>query len=147
MLPMHVIPADWIGPPHDGQLSRPELLHELFEAQADARPDEPALLCAGDQLTYAQLDRKANRLAHVLRGKGVGKGSFVGLLLPRSMDVYVALLAILKAGAAYVPLDPDYPADRVSYILGDCAAQALVTVAAMSDKHAAFRGMIVRLDE
>ena len=103
-----------------------ELLHHLFERQADAHRDQTALICAGESMSYTVLERRANSLAALLRRQGVGRGDCVGLLLPRSMEVYVALLGILKAGAAYVPLDPDYPAERVSFILSDCQARALV---------------------
>ena len=107
---------------------RPELLHEPFEQQADACPDSIALICAGQRLTYGELERRANQLARFLQGRGVRRGDCVGLWLPRAPDAYIALLAILKAGAAYVPLDPDYPPARVSFILSDCHARALLTV-------------------
>src|SRR4051812_33131077 len=83
---------------------RPELLHEFFERQAAARPEQVAVIAPSRRLTYALVEQSANRLARFLRARGVGPGSLVGLLLPRSADVYVGLLAVLKAGAAYVPL-------------------------------------------
>ena len=106
---------------------RAELLHELFEQQADACTDKIALACGDERLTYGELERRANQLARFLRSRGVRRGDYVGLWLPRSMDAHIALLAILKAGAAYVPLDPEYPAERVGFILSDCQASALVT--------------------
>jgi len=108
---------------------RPELLHELFERQADAHPDRTALVCAGQELAYGELERRANQLARFLKGRGVQRGDCVGLWFPRSLEAYVAMLAILKAGAAYVPLDPEYPAARVSFILSDCHARVLLTCA------------------
>ena len=78
-------------------------------------------------MTYGELERRANQLARFLRSRGVRRGDCVGLWVERSMDAYVALLGILKAGAAYVPLDPDYPVERVRFILSDCQARALVT--------------------
>jgi len=111
----------------DLDLLQPGLLHELFERQADARPDATALLCAGARMTYGELERRSNQLARLLRQRGVGRGDYVGLWLPRSMDVLVALLGIMKAGAAYVPLDPEYPAERVAFVLADCKARAVVT--------------------
>jgi amino acid adenylation domain-containing protein len=110
------------------------LLHQLFERQATARPDATALVCGGERMTYRELDRRANQLARHLRNHDVAPGDCVGLLLPRSMEVYVALLGILKAGAAYVPLDPEYPAERVGFILSDCEARMVVTTSALANK-------------
>ena len=131
----------------NAELSRPELLHELFEHSSRAWPDRVALVCGHQQMTYGELERRANRLAHFLRARGIGRGALVGLLLPRSMEVYVALLGILKSGAAYVPLDPDYPDERIAHILADCGAIALVTKAGLAHKAAAFRGSVLRLDD
>ncbi len=108
--------------------SRGLLLHEFFEAQADAHPDRTALVCGGVQITYAGLERAANQLARRLRAGGVGHGDCVAFQLPRSLDVPIALLAILKTGAAYVPLDFEWPRDRVAYILADCHVHTFITV-------------------
>lgn len=83
-------------------------------------------------MTYGELERRANQLARLLRSRGVRRGDCVGLWLPRSLDAHVALLGILKSGAAYVPLDPEYPAERVSFILSDCQAKALVTTSELA---------------
>ncbi|NVI92301.1 non-ribosomal peptide synthetase [Actinomadura sp. BRA 177] len=91
----------------------------LFEAQAAARPDAPAVTFEGVSWTYVEVNAKANRLAHRLIGQGVGPEQFVALALPRSADLVVAILAVLKAGAAYVPIDPDYPEDRIAYMVED----------------------------
>ncbi|TDC71920.1 amino acid adenylation domain-containing protein [Actinomadura sp. GC306] len=91
----------------------------LFEAQAAARPDAPAVTFEGVTWTYGEVNAKANRLAHRLIEQGVGPEQFVALSLPRSADLVVAILAVLKAGAAYVPMDPDYPADRIAYMVED----------------------------
>jgi non-ribosomal peptide synthetase-like protein len=104
----------------------------LFEQQAEASADKLALVCGEKQMTYGELERRANQLARFLRSRGVRRGDCVGLWLPRSIDVYVALLGILKAGAAYVPLDPEYPAERVGFILSDCQARALVTTSELA---------------
>jgi amino acid adenylation domain-containing protein/non-ribosomal peptide synthase protein (TIGR01720 family) len=102
-------------------------IHERFEAQVRARPDAPALLWDGLALTYAELDARANRLAHHLRRHGVGPDARVGVLLERGAELIVSLLAILKAGGCYVPLDPGYPAERLRLMLADSAARVLVT--------------------
>ncbi|MEV0282404.1 amino acid adenylation domain-containing protein, partial [Streptomyces sp. NPDC050610] len=92
---------------------------ELFEAQAARTPDATALVFEGAELSYAQLNARANRLARHLADRGAGPERFVAVLLPRSADLVVALLAVLKTGAAYVPVDPEFPQDRVAYMLED----------------------------
>jgi non-ribosomal peptide synthetase-like protein len=121
-------------------------LNEIFEAQAEARPASVAVVCGEEEITYGELEDRANRLARHLGRRGVERGSVVALLLPRSIDAYVALLAILKAGAAYVPVDSMYPADRVAYILEDSGAAAVVTTAGLATRHQGFRGAVVRVD-
>ncbi|MFF7638568.1 non-ribosomal peptide synthase/polyketide synthase, partial [Kitasatospora sp. NPDC008050] len=98
---------------------------ELFETQARRSPDAVAVVCGEESLTYGELNARANRLAHQLIGRGVGPERLVAVVLPRSVDLVAALLAVLKTGAAYVPVDPEYPAERRAYILAD-AAPALV---------------------
>jgi amino acid adenylation domain-containing protein len=102
-------------------------VHRAFERQAAATPGAVALVAGGEELTYAELDAQANRLAHHLRGLGVGPEVLVALCLERSARMIVGLLAILKAGGAYVPLDPGYPRERLDYLLADTAAPVLVT--------------------
>ena len=122
------------------------MLHELFERQADVSTGKIALACGDERITYSELERRANQLARFLRSRGVRRGDYVGLWLPRSMDAHIALLAILKAGAAYVPLDPEYPAERVSFILSDCRASALVTTNELAAQCDMFRGQVVAMD-
>ncbi|WP_256082948.1 amino acid adenylation domain-containing protein, partial [Streptomyces sp. AVP053U2] len=99
---------------------------ELFEGWVARTPDAIALVFRNTELTYAELDARANRLAHHLIAQGVTAESVVGLSLPRGIDVVVAILAVWKAGAAYVPLDPDYPAERLAYMLADSGARAVL---------------------
>src|SRR5207248_4268971 len=101
---------------------RNRCLPELFEAQVDRMPDAVAVVSGDEQLTYGELNRRANRMAHYLRKRGVGPEVPVGLCMERSLDMVVALLGILKAGGAYVPLDPTYPAERLAFMLRDVQA-------------------------
>ncbi|MBK3476151.1 non-ribosomal peptide synthetase [Pseudomonas sp. MF6751] len=108
-----------------------QCIHQLFSQQASQRPEAPALTFAGVTLSYAQLDERANRLAWMLRERGVGPQVRVGLALPRSLEMVVGLLAILKAGGAYVPLDPEYPLDRLHYMIEDSDIALLLSDAAL----------------
>ncbi|WP_406727867.1 amino acid adenylation domain-containing protein [Streptomyces sp. GD-15H] len=101
------------------QAQRPAPLHELFAGQARRNPDRVAVTYGDSQVSYGVLDRLSNRLAGLLRDRGVGRESLVGLCVPRSIEMVVGLLAIVKAGAAYVPLDPAYPQDRLAYMVED----------------------------
>ncbi len=102
-------------------------LHRLFEAQVDRAPEAAALSLNGERVAYGELDRRANRLARHLQASGVRPGDRVALLLERSAEMVAAILAVLKAGAAYVPLDPAYPAERLAFTLEDSGASLLVT--------------------
>ncbi|AZE68389.1 non-ribosomal peptide synthetase [Pseudomonas synxantha] len=108
-----------------------QCIHQLFSQQASQRADAPALTFAGVTLSYAELDARANRLAWMLRERGVGPQVRVGLALPRSLEMVIGLLAILKAGGAYVPLDPEYPLDRLHYMIEDSGIGLLLSDAAM----------------
>ncbi|WP_312038478.1 non-ribosomal peptide synthetase, partial [Streptomyces galbus] len=98
-----------------------------FAEQAAATPDAVALIVGETSLTYAELDHRANRLAHVLLRRGAGPDQVVALSLPRSAELVIALLAVLKSGAAYLPLDPDHPAGRLAYVLQDAQVSLLLT--------------------
>jgi amino acid adenylation domain-containing protein/non-ribosomal peptide synthase protein (TIGR01720 family) len=102
-------------------------LHQLFEQQVLLSPHAPALISDGSQLSYQELNQRANQLAHRLRRSGIGPESLVALCLSRSSELVVSLLAILKAGAAYLPLDPAYPAARLSWMLADANVALLIT--------------------
>ncbi|HEX8245511.1 MAG TPA: amino acid adenylation domain-containing protein, partial [Longimicrobium sp.] len=121
-------------------------IHSLFEARAAAHPARDALRWRGESISYAELDARANRLAHHLRALGAGPEVPVGVFLPRTPELIVSLFAVLKAGAAYVPLDPAYPPERVEYMLGDTRVPLLVTTAALAERVPHFRGAVVRLD-
>ena len=119
--------ADWSTGDAPPTGSEPRCLHELVEAQADRTPEAVALVLGAEQLTYAELEERSNRLAHELRARGVGPETLVGICLERSFELVVTILAVLKAGGAYVPLDPEYPADRLSFMLDDAGAEPVVT--------------------
>ncbi|MFI9009949.1 non-ribosomal peptide synthase/polyketide synthase [Actinosynnema sp. NPDC053489] len=106
-------------------------LPRLFAEQAARTPDVVAVTCEGRALTYAELDDRANRLAHVLAGRGAAPERYVALRLPRSIDLVVAVLGVLKAGAAYLPIDPSYPADRVAGMVED--ARPVLTLTELPD--------------
>ncbi|MEU3465660.1 amino acid adenylation domain-containing protein [Streptomyces sp. NPDC006733] len=99
----------------------PALLPEWFEGQVARGPDAVALVFGGVRLSYAQLNARANRLARLLVGRGVGPEQVVALAVPRSVEMVVGVLAVLKAGAAYLPVDPGYPAERIAFMLRDAA--------------------------
>lgn len=103
-----------------------DTVHGQFERQALSRPDAIAVAHRFDELSYADLDARANRLAHHLRGQGVGRGDLVGVSLRRGTDLVVALLAVLKSGAAYVPMDPSFPSGRLADIAADAGIGCLV---------------------
>ncbi|MEY2930718.1 MAG: hypothetical protein RL033_1467, partial [Pseudomonadota bacterium] len=106
-------------------------IHELFEAQAARSPQATALVFEDTSLSYAELNARANRLAHHLVALGVRPDTRVAICVERSVPMVVGLLAILKAGGAYVPLDPDYPAERLAFMLADCAPRVLFTTASV----------------
>jgi natural product biosynthesis luciferase-like monooxygenase protein len=109
------------------QLDTTRCIHQLFEAQVDETPDAVALVFEDDELTYRELNERANRLAHYLSGLGVGAESLVGICVERSAEMVTGLLGILKAGAAYVPIDPTYPRERIAYTLTDAGVSVLLT--------------------
>ncbi len=113
--------------PADNEIKVPDLLHHLFEQTAQKYAAQTAIISTRENLNYDELNSRANRLAVLLIQQELMPGDFIGLLLKRSPELYIAMLAILKAGAAYVPLDTHYPEDRLMYILNDCSAKLLIT--------------------
>ncbi|MFI3155314.1 MAG: amino acid adenylation domain-containing protein [Methylococcaceae bacterium] len=114
--------------------ARPTAIHRLFEQQAQAMPDKTALAFAGQRISYGELNRRAELWAGRLLDLGIGPECRVGVCAERSIELIVGLLAVLKAGAAYVPLDPAYPEDRLDYMLHDAGIELLLTQSALIDK-------------
>ena len=112
----------------------PTCIHQLFEQQAEQWPQRIAVTCEDDSITYKDLDTRANQLAHRLIRLGVGPEIAVGICLPPSVDQLVAILGVLKAGGFYVPLDPSYPHDRLSFILNDTGAAVLISERSTADE-------------
>ncbi|GAA2266741.1 hypothetical protein GCM10010232_68890 [Streptomyces amakusaensis] len=136
----------WSGSP---STHPPVTLVDAFEEQARLRPDAVAVVLETDEVTYAELDARANRLARLLLARGAGPERIVALALPRSIDTVVAQLAVVKAGSAYLPLDIDYPAERIALMLADSAPAVIVTagdpVPGLPDSHPAAQPL--RLDD
>ncbi|PUA36864.1 non-ribosomal peptide synthetase, partial [Paenibacillus elgii] len=121
-------------------------IHQLFEEQAERTPDHPAVVFEGQQLTYRELNERANRLARTLQALGVQTDQPVGLMLERSLEMVVGMFAVLKAGGAYVPIDPEYPEDRISYMLEDSGAQVLLAQRRLQER-VSFAGTVVTVDD
>jgi amino acid adenylation domain-containing protein len=122
-------------------------LHQLFEQQVERTPSAVAVVFEQEQLTYAQLNRRANQLARYLRRLGVGPERLVGVLMERSVELVVALLGVLKAGAAYVPLDPSYPQERLRFMLEDAGASVLLAQRRVASLLPKYDGRIVLVDD
>ena len=103
------------------------LLHECFEAQAQRRPNHPAVECNGEIASYAELNTRADRVANRLRAEGVQSGTLVALYMVKSCDLFAAMLGILKAGAGYVPIDPKFPVGRINSIIEDAGIGIVLT--------------------
>ena len=127
---------------HPGQC-----IQELFEAAAEKMPEATALVCGADRLSYAELNRRANQLAHYLLRLGIRPENRVGVYLERSVNTIVGLLAILKAGGAYVPIDPAYPRDRARFMLEDSLVPVLITQKSLAANLPAQQAEIVQIDE
>jgi amino acid adenylation domain-containing protein len=117
-----------------GEYPRQDCIHDAFERQARQKPDDVAVIASGRELTFGEINARANRLARFLRARGVGAGTFVGICLKRSEEMIVSVLAVLKSGGAYIPLDPAYPRDRVGFMLSDTRAALVITQSALLDR-------------
>ena len=130
----------WVDYPSD------KCIHQLFESQVQRTPDAVAVVFENEQLTYHQLNCRANQLAHYLRSLGVSADALVGICVERSLEMVVGLLGILKAGGAYVPLDPEYPTERLHFMLLDAQVKVLLTQQQLVDKLPQHQGNYVFLD-
>ena len=135
---------DW----NDTQKNFPQELcfHQFFESQVELSPHAPALVFDEQQITYQELNCKANQLAHHLRDLGVGPETIVAVCMERSIEMVVGLLGILKAGGAYLPLDPTYPKERLDFMLSDAGAAVLLTLASLKEALPALETALVCLD-
>jgi amino acid adenylation domain-containing protein len=125
----------------DAEFPADACVHELFEAQAERTPESVAVVFEDRSLSYAELNARANRLAHHLRERGVGPDVRVGICVERGPEMVVGLLGVMKAGGAYVPLDPSYPAERLAYMLADSAPAAVLTQRSLHGMDALFAGI------
>jgi amino acid adenylation domain-containing protein/FkbH-like protein len=128
------------------EFPKDKCLQELFEAQVNRTPEGVALIAGDDSLTYAELNQRANGLAHQLKAMGVGPDVLVGLCVERSVEMIVGMLGILKAGGAYVPLDPAYPAERLAFVLEDTQAPVLLTQSSLRSQLPETHTHVVCLD-
>jgi amino acid adenylation domain-containing protein len=126
--------------PHDTRL------HELFEAQVEMTPDDQAVMFDDRQLSYRELNERANQLAHHLRAAGVGPEVRVAICMYRSPEMIVAVLGVLKAGGAYVALDPSYPKERLAYMMEDAGVALVLTLDQLSEVMSEYAGQLIRLD-
>ncbi len=140
----HTLLVDW----NATQVAYPEdiCLHQLIEEQVERTPQAIAVSFEQERLSYRELNKRANRLAHRLRELGVGPDVLVGVCMHRSLELVVGLLAILKAGGAYVPVDPDYPQDRIAFMLEDAQAPVLLTQSHLLGQFPASQAKVLCLD-
>ena len=135
---------DWNNTPVP--LPPEQCLHQLVESQVERTPNAVALIAGEEQLTYRQLNSRANQLAHHLHGQGVGPEDLVGVCMERSAEMVIALLAILKAGGAYLPLDPSHPAERLGFIMDDARVRVIVTQQRLVERLPPSSALTVRVD-
>ncbi|WP_068792770.1 non-ribosomal peptide synthetase [Brevibacillus laterosporus] len=129
----------------DKSFDSEKTIQEQFEEWAEKAPHSIALVFKDKQMTYQELNQRANQVAHLLRGNGISANDFIGLMVDRSFEMIISMLGILKAGGAYLPIDPDYPEDRIDYMLSDSKAKILLK---QSDQTApaSFEGKVIAID-
>ncbi len=130
----------------EAEYPREDCIHQLFEAQVRRSPENVAVVFGDQHWTFAEVNQQANQLAHYLRSKGVGPETCIGISLERSEKMVVGLLGILKAGAAYIPLDPDYPGERLSFMLQDAAVPVLLTQQRLAQRFTELQAELICLD-
>ncbi|MEK5097378.1 amino acid adenylation domain-containing protein [Bacillus sp. FSL W8-0848] len=130
----------------DGEFCKEKTIPELFEEQAERTPDHPAAVFGDDKITFRELKERADHLASILREKGVGPDVVTGIITERSIEMVIGIMGILKAGGAYLPIDPEYPEERKSYMLQDSRVKT-VCVAGNAHPGEDFNGDIIRLDQ
>ena len=127
--------------------STPVSVPVVFAAQAARTPEAVAVVCGAVSWTYRELEEASNRLAHLLVGRGVRPGGCVALLVERSAEAIVAMLAVLKTGAAYLPIDPGLPAARIGFMLADAAPLAAITTAGLAERLAGHDVVVIDIDD
>jgi len=127
--------------------SKAEFIHHAFEAQVKRSPEAIAITLDRNSLSYDQLNRRANRLAHDLLALGVKPESVVGVYLERSMEMIIALMAVFKSGGVFLPLDPSYPADRLAFMLADANAQVIITTSSLAESLRQHQAKIIAVDQ
>ncbi len=137
--------VEWNDTAHD--FPSDKCFHQLFEAQVEQTPDAEAVVFGEQRLSYRELNSSANRLAHHLRTLGVGPETLVGISVERSIEMVVGILGILKAGGAFVPLDPAYPRERLAFMIEDSGIEVLLTQEKLLDVLPAYNGTIINLDK
>jgi amino acid adenylation domain-containing protein len=148
LLPERRLEKSSVVPTQDhGRDARATCIHKVFERQVEQSPERPAICYEEDRLSYDELNRRANRLAHYLIARGAGPERLIGLCVERSVDLVVSVLGILKSGAAYVPLDPAYPPDRLSLIARDAALALVLTQKSLSEALKDSAAEIICIDE
>ena len=140
----HKLLVEWNNTARD--YPQDKCIHELFEATVERTPLSVAVVFEGEQLTYRELNARANQVAHYLQGLGVGPEVLVGICVERSLEMVVGVLGILKAGGAYVPLDPAYPSERLTFMLEDTQTSVLLTQARLVESLPPHSSRVICLD-